>query len=169
MRRVILAFAMAAVFTPAARAATSDWGPLGWLEGRWTGEGGGAQQGAGGFSFLPDVAGHVLVRRNVADYPPQNGRPAQHHEDLMVVFREGGKLKATYWDVEDQTIHYDVQASPDGVVFISEDTPGPRFRLTYIRSANGLEGRFEIAPPDDHAHFKSYLVWTAHRADGPPS
>jgi hypothetical protein len=36
--------------------------------------------------------------------------------------------------------------------------------VTYRRTAAGLQGQFEIAPPNDHAHFKRNLTWSAHRA-----
>jgi hypothetical protein len=147
-----------------AHAATGDFGPLSWLVGRWTGAGGGAQQGSGGFSFLPEAGGAVLVRHNVADYPAQNGRPAQHHEDLMVIFRDGPAWRATCWDSEGQTIHYAVSTpSADEAVFVSDDPSGPRFRLSYRRTAQGLAGRFEIAPPPGRDRFADYLTWTAVR------
>src|SRR5438105_13782238 len=44
----------------------------------------------GGFTLERAVEGRVLLRRNRADYPPAKDRPAAHHEDLMVVFQEGG-------------------------------------------------------------------------------
>jgi hypothetical protein len=149
----------------AAAAAAPDWGALSWLIGRWTGAGGAtAMQGGGGFSFLPEAGGTVLLRKNVADYPPQGGRPAQHHEDLMVIYREGPTVRATYWDSEGQTIHYAVSApSPDEAVFVSDDAGGPRFRLTYRKTAQGLTGRFEIAPPPARDQFRDYLTWTAVR------
>jgi hypothetical protein len=167
MRAIIGAAALAAAVAGGpTQAATGDFGPLSWLVGRWTGAGGGAQVGAGAFSFLPDAGGTVLVRRNVADYPPQNGRSAQHHEDLMVIFREGQAWRATYWDSEGQTIHYAVTTpSPDEVTFVSDNVLGPRFRLSYRRTAQGLAGRFEIAPPPDRDRFRGYLTWTAVRGN----
>lgn len=148
-----------------ARAAEPGWKPLSWLVGEWKGEGGGAQIGQGGFSFEPDAGGQVLVRRNFAAYPAQNGKPASRHDDLMVIAGEGGQLRATYWDSEGQTIHYAVSAaSPDEVVFVSDDAAGPRFRLSYRKTANGLAGRFEIAPPTARDRFSDYLAWTAVKA-----
>ena len=163
MRIVAAAIAVALSASGAAQAAAPDWTPLSWLVGRWVGEGGGAMLGKGGFSFLPDNDGHLLIRRNVADYPPQNGKPALHHEDLMVIYREGGALKATFWDNDDQVIRYAVTATPQAVVFLSEPAPGPRFRLTYTPTSQGLSGQFEIAPPGAPDQFKTYLAWTARR------
>lgn len=149
--------------TPAV-AGDAGWASLNWLSGSWVGAGGGAQQGAGGFSFAPEAGGKVLVRRNIADYPAQGGRPAQHHEDLMVIYPRGEQIRADYWDSEGQTIHYEVTfPKPGEVVFLSDAAPGPRFRLTYRQRAGGLDGQFEIAPPDKPAQFQNYLTWTARR------
>jgi hypothetical protein len=50
--------------------AADDWGAIQFLVGRWTGAGSGAPgQGTGGFSFLPNLRGRVLVRKNFAEYP----------------------------------------------------------------------------------------------------
>lgn len=72
-----LGAALAIGLAASAGAAEPGWAGLNWLSGHWVGEGGGAQQGAGGFSFAPEAGGKVLVRRNVADYPAQAGRPAR--------------------------------------------------------------------------------------------
>ena len=156
----VLAFSLAG----AARAEPAAWAGLGWLTGSWIGEGGGAQQGAGGFSFTPEAAGKVLIRRNVADYPAQGGKPAQHHEDFMVIFPQGERVEADYWDSEGQRIHYVVSSPQAGeVVFLSDAGPGPRFRLTYRQRGPALDGQFEIAPPGKLDQFASYLTWTARR------
>lgn len=149
-----------------ARAAQSVWPGLDWLEGRWVGDGGGARQGAGAFSFTPEAGGQIVVRRNSADYPPQDGRPAQRHEDLMVIFRDGEAVRAAYWDSEGQKIRYAVSFPEAGVVsFVSEPGPGPRFRLTYRNRGGGrLDGLFQIAQPEEPEGFRTYLAWTARRA-----
>src|SRR6202043_3487814 len=85
------------------------WAPLAFLIGEWTGEGGGGPgQGSGGFSFLPDQGGKILVRKNRADYAATKDRPAFSHTDLMIVYNEQGetKLRAIYFDMEDHVIHY---------------------------------------------------------------
>ena len=163
MRKLILGLALiAALAGPAA--AAPDWGGLQWLVGRWIGAGGGAEQGQGGFSFLPEAGGTVLVRKNFADYPAQGGKPAAHHDDLMVIYRDGPALRATYWDSEGQSIHYAVSSpAPGEAVFVSEDPSGPRFRLSYRQTPAGLQGRFEIAPPPARDQFHDYLTWTASR------
>jgi hypothetical protein len=150
----------------AAPARAADWPGLDWLQGRWMGEGGGAQQGAGSFSFTREAGGQIVVRRNTADYPPQNGRPAQHHEDFMVIYRDGDEVRAAYWDSEGQKIRYLVSFPEAGVVsFMSEPGPGPRFKLTYRnRGAGRLDGLFQIAQPAEPEGFRTYLAWTARRA-----
>jgi hypothetical protein len=165
----IIPIALAALLWPgASMAQVQTLGDLGWLVGAWDGEGGGAQQkGAGGFSFTPDISGHVLVRRNVAEYPAADGKPASRHDDLMVIYQDGRWLKADYWDSEGHVIRYTVQTvTPRSVVFLSETAPGPRYRLTYRRSDTGLAGAFEIAEPSDPGHFHDALAWTARRSRG---
>ncbi|HEY3950964.1 hypothetical protein [Phenylobacterium sp.] len=142
-----------------------DWSQLAWLEGDWTAVGG--APGKGGFSFRPEAGGWLLVRRNFADYPAQGGKPAEHHEDLLVMSREGAADRATYWDSEGHVIHYAASAPAAGeALFVSDDPAGPRYRLSYRRTAGGLAGRFEIAPPNARDQFKTYLEWTAVRAHG---
>jgi hypothetical protein len=166
MRSLLVALLLVLGFAPAAVAAEPAWAGLKWLEGDWTAEGGGGPgQARGGFSFHPEAGGQVLVRRNFADYPAQGGKPAQRHDDLMVIYADGASAKATYWDSEGQTIRYAVSApAPGEAVFVSEDSAGPRFRLSYHATAKGLEGRFEIAPPNAREAFKTYLTWTAVKA-----
>lgn len=146
-------------------AASADWTGLDWLVGRWTGEGGGAATGSGDFTFEREAGGQALVRRNVAFYPPTDGKPAQRHDDLMVIWPDGAAVRATYWDSEGHVIHYAVTVSAAGdAVFVSDDAAGPRFRLSYHRTDRGLAGLFEIAPPNARERFAPYLQWTARRA-----
>ena len=140
------------------------WAPLAFLIGDWTGEGGGGPgQGSGGFSFLPDQDGKILVRKNRADYPATKDRPAFSHTDLMIVYNEPGenKLRAIYFDMEDHVIHYTVEPSTDGksVQFVSDN-----FRLTYRKTGpDSLALKFEIAPPGKPGAFTTYIDATARR------
>ena len=138
--------------------------PLAFLIGEWTGVGSGAPgQGSGGFSFLPDQDGKILVRKNRADYPAANGRPAFSHTDLMIVYKDDGEpqLRAIYFDTEDHVIHYSVEPSPDGssVRFLSKN-----FRLTYRKTGpDTLAIKFEISPLDKPGDFRAYIDATARR------
>jgi len=92
--------------------------------------------------------------------------PAPRHDDLLVIYRENGSLKADYFDSEGHVIRYAVSAPEEHVVvFVSDPIPRePRYRLTYRAGANGaLVGSFEIAAPDSPGTFKPYLSWTAAR------
>ena len=146
------------------------WAPLSFLLGEWTGEGSGQPgQGAGGFSFLPDLEKNVLVRKNRADYPATKDRPAFSHTDLMIVYREPGavKLRAIYFDSEGHVIHYTVDPSADGnaVQFLSDSsTSNPRYRLTYTKTGADTVGiQFEIAVPAKPDFFTTYIQATARR------
>jgi len=98
-----------------------DWSAFQFLLGEWTGEGSGqpGDSSAGAFTLAPDLDGTVLVRHSFADYPAAGGRPAVHHTDLMVIYRDGaGKpIRATYWDNEGHVIPYSVQTSAGSAVF----------------------------------------------------
>lgn len=147
MRRIaILLFLLASLALQA-----EDWGPLQFLLGEWTGEGGGqpGQASAGSFSFTPDLQGAILLRRSFAEYPPADGRPTIRHDDLTIVYRDAKQFRATYWDNEGHIIQYSVQPAEGGVVFVSEGPPsGQRFRIGYSREgASQVRIKFEIAAP----------------------
>ncbi len=159
-------FALMAV--PALQApAPKPFAALEFLLGTWEGEGGGDPgRGSGAFSFARELAGTVLVRRNHSDYPATKDRPASHHEDLMVIFSEGGRLGAHYYDNEGHVIRYWI-SGPDeqgAVQFVSETQAGPRFRLIYRPTGKDkLTLRFDIAPPGSPDAFKTYIEATAKR------
>jgi hypothetical protein len=146
------------------------WKPYRFLLGEWEGEGtGDPGKGAGSFTFIPDLEGKILVRRNHANYPAAGGRPAVMHEDLMVVYAPQGSEgpKAIYWDNEGHVIYYTLSTSSDGhsVTFLSEPVRGvPRFRLSYVKLTEGeVSIKFEIAPPGQPGGFKPYLEAKARR------
>jgi hypothetical protein len=148
----------------------ADWKGWKYLIGHWVGEGSGQPgQGSGGFSFLPDLQGKVLVRKNHADYPATKDHPAFSHEDLMMIYHEGegSPARAIYFDNEGHVIHYDAHFSEGGTtwVFLSDPSPSaPRYRLTYTKEKDGTLGiKFEIAPPGKPDAFQTYIEARARR------
>ncbi len=165
----VLAADPAAPSAPAGRAATADGGAalpaLEPLVGTWDAKGGGAPgQGSGAVSFVRDAGGHALLRRNTVTYPAAEGRPASTHDDLLVLFVEGGETKGLYVDGEGHVIRYSAAAAtPASLVLVSDPGPGPRFRLTHDWSEKGtLRIVFEIAPPGS-GEFKTYAEGRATR------
>ena len=162
-----LAFTLAADALPV-QAKDDPWGPFQFLIGNWVGEGK-EGQGSGYFSLTPDLQGKVLVRKNHAELPAANGRPAAVHEDLMIIYKseDGKSAKAVYFDSEDHVIHYTVTASPDQktLTFVSAPTASaPRFRLIYKKESDDRIGiKFEIAPPGKPDDFKTYLEGKARK------
>ncbi len=145
-----------------------DWNAFKFLIGEWVGEGTGSPgEGAGGFTFSYDLQNTVLLRKNFADYPATKDHPAFRHEDLMVVFQEDGKTRATYFDNEHHVINYSVAVSIDSssIVFVSDAAPSmPRFRLTNTKAgADKIAITFEIAPPGKPESFTRYIEASAQR------
>jgi hypothetical protein len=126
-------------------------------------------QGKGEFSLKFDLQNQILVRKNRAEYPAANGRPAFTHEDLMIIYpgTGGQRNQAIYFDSEGHVIRYTVSAAEPGndVTFIGEAAPAaPRFRLTYKKmKADTVSLVFEIAPPGKPDEFKTYIEATVRR------
>ncbi len=156
-----------------ARPDEDAWAGYRFLIGNWVGEGsGGPGQGSGEFSLAFGLDKKVLIRKNRSDYPAANGRPAVHHEDLMVIYRgdDGKPSKAIYFDNEAHVIEYKATGSDDHktLTFVSDARPSaPRFRLTYTKSeGETVKIKFEIAPPGKPEEFKTYLEGSARRKMG---
>ena len=158
---------VAAVLLLPAALPAEDWGPVQFLVGKWTGEGGGDPgAGSGAFTLVPDLQGRILVRKSFAGYPAAGSRPAFRHDDLLVIYRDpaSSQLKATYWDSEGHVIAYSVQPAGEGGTALVSDGPatGMRYRLTYLPDGkNKVQIRFEVAPPGKD--FAKYLEAAAHR------
>jgi hypothetical protein len=136
--------------------------------GEWVGEGGGDPgQGTSRFSFTFDLERRILVRKNNNAFPASAGRPASVHDDLMIVYPEGNRTRAVYFDNEDHVIYYTLEPPADAKVLtlVSDRAAGaPRFRLVYSAAGDGtLKIRFDIAPPDKPDAFATYVEGTARR------
>jgi hypothetical protein len=113
------------------------------------------------------------MRRNRAEFPAAQGRPAVTHEDLMVIYRPdaSGSSKAIYFDSENHVINYAAAFSHQGrtLTFLSDAVAGaPRFRLSYAKTGDDLvKIKFEIGPPGKPDEFKTYLEGDARRQAEP--
>jgi hypothetical protein len=143
----------------------SPWHRLQFLLGTWDATG--ANQlgsGEGSASFTLELNGHVIVRRSFADYSagPQAGT---RHDDLLVIYEGAGDAapRAIYFDSEGHVIRYTIATSTENTVRFQSEAldPGPKYRLTYTREADILNGTFEIAVSG--GEFKTYLSWSTVR------
>jgi len=145
------------------------WAGLRFLLGNWEAKttGGMAQAvSTGSYSFALELNGQLLARHS------QNSScsgPASYncqHSDLLYIYAEAGSpaLRAIYFDSEGHTIHYAVSTpQPNTAVFLSDPAqPGPRFRLSYERAGDLLQGKFELQAPGQGA-FHTYLSWTGNQ------
>jgi len=169
---LLVAFAGLLLLSNASRAQepAKSWASFEYLIGDWVGEGEGQPgQGTGGFTFLPDLQNHILVRKSYAAYPATKDRSAFRHDDLIVVYKDSESLppRAVYFDSEGHVIHYSVTASADHktIEFVSEVLPSnPRYRLTYFMTGgDALTLKFEIAPPGRPDSFSTYIEAKAKR------
>ncbi len=129
-------------------------------------------QGSGYFSFTSELGGRAVVRKNHAEYPASEGRPAGTHDDLMMIFVEGtpAVCRALYIDTEGHVIRYIGKIGSDSqVIFLSEAAGNePRYRLSYGRLQDGtLSGKFEGTAPGKPEAFTTYFEWAAKRRGVP--
>ncbi len=144
----------------------SDWERLMPLLGTWIGEGGGDPgQGVGSSTFTMDLQNSVMVRKSHTSYPAANGRPAFDHDDLMIIYRDGGALRAFYVDNEGHSIRYDISVAGDSIAFVSPASENaPRFRLSYVYAGpDRVRIYFEIAPPGQPDAFREYVTGSARK------
>lgn len=176
LRLQLASFFLVALLTSARNPASGqDSSPVSWTDwtfllGEWTaGESSGVpgQASKGWFTLAPDLDGKILLRKNHAEYPAANGRPAFMHDDLMIIYREGDATKAFYTDSEGHAIRYAVTISPDKkqIIFLSDKSAtGPQYRLTYEDLHGGaVKVLFEAAPHDKPGQFAKYVEATVHR------
>jgi len=157
--------------TALARAQTANaWQDWQMVIGDWIGDEGHGQPGSpssSSFSFSPELDGTILTRRDRADYPAFQGRPAFTHAGLMVIYRDEAShaFRAQSFDNEGHVIEYAIDIVPGKrIVFTSPArSAAPTYRLVYETGAQGLAIRFEIAPPNRPADFTLYVTGSAHR------
>jgi hypothetical protein len=158
---LLVAACLAAVPARALAAPWTAWEPL---VGEWIGEGEGKPgAGTGGFTFELEVQGRVLVRRNRAEYPAAQGRPAFRHDDLMVLWNAPDGTRASYWDSEGHVIDYRCNAAPRAWTCETRDV-SPGFRLEYTLVDPGrLKIQFAISQTGKPQDLKTYIIATAQR------
>ncbi|HEX5235856.1 MAG TPA: hypothetical protein VFW25_11060 [Silvibacterium sp.] len=137
---------------------------LGFLLGKWVGEGKDAgMPGSGYCSFEAALQAKVIVRQNHAEYPATANHPAVVHDDLMIIYPDSAdhQVRAFYTDSEGHVIRYTVAAASDGgsAVFLGDAEAGaPRYRLTYtVTQTEYISLTFEIAPPGHPDQFHKYI------------
>ena len=158
--------AAAALFSAAVASAqpqpppVPDWKDWSSISGSWEADAGGPA--AGGYVLAPELGGRVLVRRSHADRPN-----SPRHEDMTLIYRDGGATRADFYDSEGHIIHYAVTVDAGkSYTFLSDAAAGqPRFRLTYtVTGPKTLSLKFEIAPPGTSEQWRPYIDAKLHRA-----
>jgi hypothetical protein len=165
MRRfAIYLFAFGLLYVAPSAAVPGPLDPLKFLIGDWKADP--DQSGAtGGFTFEMRAQDHAMIRTNFSNTPASAGKPASRHDDVMMIYADGDKLKADYADSEGHVIRYDVKTGEDKVMFESGAKANePRYRLRYAKNSDGsLAGAFDIAAPGAPDFFKPYLSWKARK------
>jgi hypothetical protein len=165
----VLLLVIASTYPFAQAPSPPAWGPLEKLLGTWVAESGaGGSPGMaerGGETWVRDLNGRVLVRRDYSEYPATATRPAHRHEGLMVIAETPEGFEAHSFDNEGHVIDYALVASDTAIVLTSRAVAAqPQFRLTYRPTARGYDVVFEIATPDRPGVFKPYVTGSLHRA-----
>lgn len=127
--------------------------PLSFLVGHWaTDKSGKTASGttSGRSAFSIETGGATLLRRDHSRLKGADGKPAGEMDQIMLIYSEGGHLRADYSDGV-HVIHYaKVEVKPGrSVVFGAEGPVGaPRFQLAYdLTSVDHLSVRFLGAAP----------------------
>ena len=161
---VLIGFLLILSPTSLAQQSTSKLDSLRFLVGKWVGEGTGeVGAGSGQSTFEMGLKDKVLIRRNHAEYPATQGRPAVTHDDLMIIYVDPAthEPRAFYTDSEGNTINYAVTVTNGGksVVFLSDLAEHlRRYRLTYVvAKSDQMTLTFEIATPEKPNDFKRFI------------
>src|SRR5262249_58817840 len=123
--------------------------PLDFLLGDWDAIRAKADDASGKTTFSRALQDRVIERKNFADYPGANGKPASRHDDMMLIYATGDAVRADYFDSEGHVIHYAVTSpATNQAVFVSDATPrGPPYRLTCkLRRDWPLQRQFAVPP-----------------------
>jgi len=153
MRAIPVAVALVFALAASARAepVKPSLAPVAFLVGRWAnGTGKVADTGGssrGSSTITPEAGGAVLLRRDHTDMFDASGRPTGGFDQIMMIYPEGGTLRADYSDGE-HVIHYTSAVVTPGrsVVFTTAAIAGvPIFRLSYdLTSADELAISFAM-------------------------
>jgi hypothetical protein len=149
MKLKVIFIVASLLFVQSSFAQTASWDKWSWLIGKWENEHSGkSEDGNGTFSLFPDLDSNVLIRRSSTHFPAALDRAAFTHNDLLVIYPDypSKETKAIYFDNEKHTISYAVNYSEKEVVFQSEGTGIPVFRLryTYVNDAT-IRVSFDIS------------------------
>jgi len=170
MRAFILSTLIACVPMSVSAGPPDAFAPLQFLEGTWTARtnpktGVGATV-LGTYSFVRELDGHVLARHGKTASGCKGPESFDcDHGDLLYIYQDAADqpLKAIYFDSEGHVIHYELSfPSPTAVTFLSEPSPGPRFRLVYELDQAVMYGKFQVQPPGQTG-WTSYLEWSGTR------
>ena len=145
--------------------------PLAFLVGSWdSGEGKVADTGGtskGGSVFSVESDGAAILRRDHTETFDKAGKPAGAFHQTMLIYADGGMLKADYVDGEGHAIHYTDATVTEGksVSFTSAAGQGPLFHLTYeLQSPDVLAVSFFMVPPGSSQTFRPIATGTLKRA-----
>jgi len=121
---------------------------------------------SGQFTLKEDLNGAILIRRNHAEYAPKPGQDEGIvHDDLMMIYREDGKHRATFVDPEGHVIHYTISAGTRSATFESDPVPNEaRYKLVYQEEKPGsVSVKFWIAPTG--GEYQTYIAGKVKRRE----